>query len=831
MTLTQHSSRTKPELLAPSGGVESACAALQYGADAIYLGMTRFSARASAENFTVDTLREIVGLAHGWSPRRKVYVTVNTLILQHEISELIRLLNTLEEVNVDAVIVQDIGVYRLIKQYFPRLRLHASTQMTIHNLEGALMLAELGFSRVTLSRELTLEEIRDITKKCVIETEVFVHGALCYSYSGLCLFSSHVYGRSGNRGQCAYCCRELYSGASSDRSQIFSSFCFSMKDLALVDFVSELISAGVSAFKIEGRMKSALYVAAVTDLYRKVIDQKFKPSEINKIKNDIRTIFSRPWTSLYIKGKPNEPLIDMEFVGHRGLPIGTVTAIRKEKGSYWLCFQTERALEKHDGLQLDVHVGKRPYGFPVVTMRVQQNSSPRSYTYPVAVPSRTNVEVLLPFGHPVIPEGTTVYCSSSQTVKRLYRWNRLQKGKYKQRMVINITATITPEILTVTATLASNPQINTQFSIQERFATARTPEKTVNAFRKAFERMKDTEWIVDKLDIDNKFNLFVPPKTLNEVRRKIAQILSEKYKEFTEIRLNKILGSIQSPPNTASASAPTHSEEWSLKIAKPSIISAFETSDLQAISEIVVTLPLHIHKRDFVIEMHKLTERIPKEKIRLAIPLIVRMHNKEQLYGTIQQLYTEGFSKWEISNLASFYLFKNALSNQYDIKQINIAADWSILAMNTLTIDQLAQLGIQQMVLSPEDCEKNLITLLQLRGSKLIVIAFQYTPLFISETSPLTGIEKAQCPEHIKSQSAQTYIYHYQDSIHVLTAEKPFSLARHLHVLRKAGAFSFRVDLSWRQVSPEDAVTYWRKIIKGDNIPNTYDANYKRGLL
>lgn len=829
MIPTQHPShRPQPELLAPAGGVESACSALQYGADAIYLGMTRFSARAGAENFTVDTLREIVGLAHGYSPPRKIYVTVNTLILQHETSELIRLLNTLEAVNVDAVIVQDIGVYRLIKQYFPRHRLHASTQMTIHNLEGALMLAELGFSRVTLARELTLEEIQDITEKSGIETEVFVHGALCYSYSGLCLFSSHAYGRSGNRGQCAYCCRELYSGVSRDRNQIFSSFCFSMKDLALVDFVPELIRAGVSAFKIEGRMKSPLYVAAVTNLYRKVIDKQITPPEISKIKDDIHTIFSRPWTSLYIKGKPDVHPIDMEFVGHRGLPIGTVVAVCKDKKSYWLCFQTERALEKHDGLQLDIPSGKRPYGFSVTTMRVRQKSLSRNYTYPVVVSPGTNVEVLLPHGHPVIPEGTIVYCSSSQAVKRFYKRKRLQKGMHKQRININITATITQEMLTVTAALANNPQINAQFSVSGYFQTARTPERTVYAFRKAFERMHDTEWVLDKLNVDNKFHLFVPPKILNESRRQIAQILSEKYKEFTENRLNKIL-TIQTTPDTVPALQ--HSDEWSLKIANPSIISAFERPDLQTISEVVITLPLHTQKKEFVTQIHKLTERIQKEKIRLALPLIVRMHNKKQLYGTIQQFYTEDFNNWEVSNLASFYFLKNTLSNQCDIKQINITADWSIFAMNIFTIDQLVQLGMQQIVLSPEDCDKNLTTLLHLRGSKLIVMAFQYTPLFISETSPFTGIEKGQCPEHIKSPSAQIYTYHYQDSIHVLTAARPFSLVHHLLALRKAGAFRFRVDLSWRQVSPEEALTYWQKIMKDDNIPNTYDANYKRTLL
>jgi putative protease len=817
-----------PELLAPAGGVESACAALQYGADAIYLGMMRFSARASAENFTFDTLREIVGLAHSLSPRRKVYVTVNTLILQHEISEVVRLLASLERAEVDGVIVQDLGVYRLIKHHFPLLKLHASTQMTVHNLEGALMLAELGFSRVTLARELTFDEIKEITQKAGIETEIFIHGALCYSYSGLCLFSSHAYGRSGNRGKCAYCCRELYSGTSDDKSFLFRSYCFSMKDLALVDFIPQLINTGVSAFKIEGRMKSALYVSAVTDLYRKVIDGQLSLSQINKMKNDIRTIFSRPWTSLYFQ-KNDESPVDPEFVGHRGLCIGTVISVRKDKNSYWLCFQTERALEKHDGLQLDVHVGGRPYGFPVTTMRVRNSPQQHTYVYPVMVPAGTNVEVLLPPGHPVIPEGTNVYCSSSQAVKRSYKWQRLQKGKYKQRMGINVSATITPELLSITACLTSAPQISATFTVPGPFQPAVTPEKTPEAFKKAFERLKDTDWFVMDLNVDNKFKLFVSPAILNEARREIARILSEKYNDFIENRLQEIINSIQPATTLDTTSLRPASDEWSLKILNPSTISAFEVADFSAMSELIIALSLSMKEEATLTEIKKLVSLIPKEKIRIALPLIVRMRNRERLYSLIKQISRAGLSKWEVSNLAGFYFLKNALSIP-DISTMDITADWSVLAMNTLAIDQLCELGVHQIVLSPEDCEQNISTLLQFQNIKLIVIVFQHTPLFISETTPVTGIDKA-FPSHIKSHSGQIYSYHTIGTVKILTSERPFSLVKYLPALRKAGAFRFRVDLMWSDISPQESVNYWRKIINGSRIPETYDGNYKRGLL
>src|SRR5262245_56773146 len=205
---TSASSRT--ELLAPAGGLEAAFAAFHFGADAIYLGLKKFSARAEAENFTLEEVGEITAYAHGLEPRRRVFVTINTLIRQDELPELIDALAALSEMGVDAIILQDLGVYRALRQHFPNLELHGSTQMAVHNRAGAEVLDRLGFQRVVLARELTFEEVRDVTAGAGVETEVFVHGALCYSYSGLCLFSAQTLGRSGNRGKCAYSCRDSY---------------------------------------------------------------------------------------------------------------------------------------------------------------------------------------------------------------------------------------------------------------------------------------------------------------------------------------------------------------------------------------------------------------------------------------------------------------------------------------------------------------------------------------------------------------------------------------------------------------------------------------------
>ena len=282
-----------PELLSPAGGFDAALAAFQYGADAIYLGLPRFSARADADNITPDRLRTLLAHARTFTPAKKIYVTLNTLVQDDEIPQAIDALDTLEDLAPDGVIIQDLGIARLIRDHFPRLPLHASTQLAAHNLDGVLALRDLGFTRVVLARELTLAETADIVQRGGVEIEIFIHGALCYSVSGLCLYSSHTTGRSGNRGRCAYCCRETFTPPARPTHP------FSMRDLSLAPILDAVTATGVHSLKIEGRMKSPLYVACVTDYYRRKLDRALTPSADAALVQDLQTIFSRPWTTLY----------------------------------------------------------------------------------------------------------------------------------------------------------------------------------------------------------------------------------------------------------------------------------------------------------------------------------------------------------------------------------------------------------------------------------------------------------------------------------------------------------------------------------------------------
>ncbi len=284
--------KNKIEILAPAGSFESLEAAVRSGADAVYLGAKDFSARASAQNFSLDELKEAIGYCHIRGV--KAYLTVNTLMFDDELEKALNLINNAYSFGIDAVIVQDIGLASLIKKHIPKLRLHGSTQMSIHTPCGAKALYEMGFSRVVLSRELSLKEIKEIADSCPIELEVFVHGALCMCVSGQCYFSAMLGGRSGNRGMCAQPCRLPFNLKGG------SDHALSLKDNSIIEYIKELEDIGVHSAKIEGRMKRPEYVSSATRACKEMRDMSFVSQET---KNQLESVFSRTgFTDGYLKG-------------------------------------------------------------------------------------------------------------------------------------------------------------------------------------------------------------------------------------------------------------------------------------------------------------------------------------------------------------------------------------------------------------------------------------------------------------------------------------------------------------------------------------------------
>ena len=324
------------EILAPAGSFEAAVAAFEGGADAVYLGLSDFSARKAAKNFSKEELRSLKTLAE--KQGKKIFAALNTVIKSSEIESALDAARFLSDISVDAVILQDIGFATLLKKLFPALPLHASTQMAVHTVEGVKFLKTLGFSRVVLSREVPLDLIAKIKKEVPdMELEVFVHGALCYSFSGLCLASGMVLGRSGNRGMCAQLCRSYYETEDGVKGHFFSC-----NDLEYKDYVQQLKFAGVDSFKIEGRMKSPEYVFHTSALYRAMLERS---DYFEALKNS-RICFARKATTGYLKNFSGENLISSKYPGHRGVKIGVCEKRLKDR----FFIKTKYSLGIRDGL-------------------------------------------------------------------------------------------------------------------------------------------------------------------------------------------------------------------------------------------------------------------------------------------------------------------------------------------------------------------------------------------------------------------------------------------------------------------------------------------------
>lgn len=319
------------ELLAPAGNYEAFLGAINAGADAVYLGGERFGARAYADNFTVEEIRRALHVAHFYG--KKVYLTVNTLLKERELATLSDYLTPFYEAGLDGVIVQDLGALQYMREHFPGLALHASTQMTVTGTRGASLLKEAGISRIVPARELSLREVQKIREETGVEVECFIHGAMCYCYSGQCLFSSILGGRSGNRGRCAQPCRLPYEIWEGEALLAKEGYPLSLKDMCTLEYLPALIDAGIDSFKIEGRMKRPEYAAGVTAVYRKYIDRYFEDSAHYQVEradlNRLKRLYIRSEIQTgYYERHNGKEMITLEKPGYEGCDEALLDEIR-----------------------------------------------------------------------------------------------------------------------------------------------------------------------------------------------------------------------------------------------------------------------------------------------------------------------------------------------------------------------------------------------------------------------------------------------------------------------------------------------------------------------
>lgn len=487
------------ELLAPAGSWDALRVAVFQGADAVYLGGSRFGARASAQNFSDEEMIKAIAFCH--FHQVKVYVTVNTVIYDDEMADALKYIEFLYLNDVDAIIVQDLGLMTLVRKHFPDLEVHASTQMTVTNLDAVKFLASQGVKRVVLSRELPIEEIKAINDQIDIETEVFVHGALCVCYSGQCYMSGLIGGRSGNRGRCAQPCRKKYSLQRNHLLEQKNLYLISPRDLCTIDHVGELIEAGVTSFKVEGRLKGPVYVGTVIRAYRQAIDQYLQQSNEKLQKSALNLVFNRGYTKGFLFGAKGNDFVNMEYNSHRGVFLGEVVKYEANK----VTIKLVDTLNLQDYIAFDggdsIECSKIMCGKQIITSANKGDWVTLDVKRPIKV-------------------GTKVYKTHDARLNEVL--NLQTSGLYPVSMSITLKVGQHP---TLTIKDEQNHEVTT--SVMYQITEASSIPLTTETLYKQLSKLNDTSFYLKHLDAERDENIFVPLGVINQLRRQAIEALTE----------------------------------------------------------------------------------------------------------------------------------------------------------------------------------------------------------------------------------------------------------------------------------------------------------------
>lgn len=495
----------KIEILSPAGTMESFYAALLGGCDAVYLSGYQFGARSYAGNFSMEELKEVIEIAHLYQV--KVYVTVNTMIYEREVENLIHYIDELVTYHPDAFIIEDIGMFDLIHQRYPKLELHASTQMHLHNQSGVEFAKKIGLKRAVIARETPIEEIKKIREQVDLPIEVFCHGALCISYSGQCLMSSLIGGRSGNRGTCTQCCRLDYTLCNEKKEPLEHGYMLSTKDLNTLDYIKELIESGIDSIKIEGRMKRPEYVYYVTRMYRKVVDAYYQNQPIEITEEEIeqlKKLFNRGFTKGFLFHENMRCFINAYRPNHMGIPVGKVISVQNKK----IQIQLTDSVSIHDGLRI---LDKNDVGVVLNEFTCHNKRVKKARKGDII--SLTIHDIVTP-GCKVVK--TTDYEQMHQIHKILKETKRIVpiQGEVICKVGKPLELKVTDQSHTIV--------IHTEKVLE----TAKKQPVTKEEIKEKLMKLNDTVYRFEKLIIHGEEG-FIPLSTLNELRRRMVIKLNQ----------------------------------------------------------------------------------------------------------------------------------------------------------------------------------------------------------------------------------------------------------------------------------------------------------------
>ncbi len=629
--MTQKNRNKLPELLAPAGSMAAGLTAFEYGADAVYAGLHKFNARERTENFTVDEMGKLITFAH--SINKKVYLTFNTLIKESELTEAVETIYEAGKLSPDALIVQDIGILRILREYFPSIKIHASTQMGIHNSSGVNMLEKMGASRVILERQTTLEELELIKKNTRIELEVFIHGALCSSISGNCLLSSWNGGYSGNRGRCKQPCRKSY--ASDDRTGYF----LSTKDLNSAEFIKNLCNIGISSLKIEGRMRKPDYIKSVVSAYRLILDSYSTGEEMQKAKSILSGIPGRKSSPGFLTLNSFKNIMEDKELGISGKLCGRVATL-KNSGFKAVLSQN---LHIGDRLRIQPRTGEEGPTLTLTKITVSGEYVKKAYK---------GTECFIETDK-VIPHDGIIFKIGESGGDSPSIGANLPSPSHN----IDLKITLLKNIITVRVV---NLPINKEWTKSVNFQIAKTSPCCPETIQKEFQVTNSTQYKCKNVNINLEDNLFVPSVELKQLRRDFWNWLFELIEPSMFFNhLNTGLLKFQSDYATEMK----NKREY--KTVKSALIKANEMAD----------------KTQYDIVVHTL-DNFNEKSEEIILPEFCFEADIQKIKRKIRVAVTKGHTKFRVTSLSGFDMLNS-------FKHISISTSFPLPAANSFAAREI----------------------------------------------------------------------------------------------------------------------------------------------
>lgn len=782
------------ELLAPVGSMDALRAAIQNGANAVYLGGKNFNARQYASNFDDDEILEAVKYAHLRNVR--VYVTLNILLDESELNDAIDYVRYLRKIGADAVIVQDIGFASIIKEIFPDVELHASTQMTVNNIYGIKHLEQIRFKRAVLAREVPLDELKSISSKTNMELEVFVHGALCFSYSGQCLMSSFIGGRSGNRGRCAQPCRMMYTPVD-EKGEVLLDFdklhLLSTRDLNTIEEINKLVLAGVKSFKVEGRMKRPEYVATVISTYRKAIDFGIE-SISDKEKKDIETIFNRGFTRGLTFGDFGRDFVNVDRPDNRGRVIGKITNANKRPKS--IIFYEDVSVG--DGIEWDSLDGSQN-GIKLT----RDYFAGETYTFEKIKNAKSDSKIRLTSSSKLLSKASETYFKNHILFPIDMKMELKIEKKPKLRVFYKeFTIIVEAE------------------EVVERAINLSTDRDRIE---EQLSKLGDTSFNINTIDIDLEEGSFLSIKTINKLRRRAIEELEKKI-----LLKHKKIDFKDSDYFTKKKNILNFSkgEKKSRKLTiKINNQNQLDQIDLEKLDRIYI--PIELYTLDNL-------KRFNKEKLEVYLWTDNILYEKnisdiESKIGMYNGL--EGIS---VSNIGTFERFKSLFSGR-------IQADMGLNIFNTATAKWFLDNGAKGISLSSELNINQIQKISEKIGGEIESKVYGYLPVMITRDCPMAYVKNCKDDNNCRScnyangyslldRKGMEFRMERKNGFTNIYNSVPIMSIEAINKIKNAGVTNFRLDFTFEKNIKEIQGIYYDYLynIIDESRVNEFMKDYKK---